>query len=462
MYRLWWGLTLVLGLVQAVDLDINQASLICDAAKAMAQGQWNYYEGTRYGGTVGMFDGYYWWAAGQLFGGLLDYYSWCEPTNDTLKLLIYEGMYHQRGEDNNYIPSNQLMTEGNDDQGMWGLTLMEAVERNFTDPPDVLWLFMAQSVFNTMNSRWDTKNCGGGLIWQIFAWNAGYDYKNLISNGCLFFMGARLARYLGKDNNYTQNYTDTCDLVWNWMESVGFMNLDDANDRSIYDGAKINNNCSINETTKLKWSYTYGVFMAGLAYLYNLTGNDTWKNRAYTIMHAGLDYFVDQKGFMQEMTCFPGKWCNNDQKSFRALWLRCLQLTLVLIPEFSEKIMPFVQKLAQGAAKSCSGGSDGITCGMDWLSGNWDGDFGLGEQQSALEVTLALLAHLKPPPLTENTGGTSKLDPQAGLNTTGLGNSGGLVQNKLDIQTKDKGGAGFITAFVLIVLLATSTWMMVF
>lgn len=100
-------------------------------------------------------------------GGLLDYYTFCDNDNKTLKSLIYDGMYHQAGESFNYIPSNQSMVEGNDDQGVWGLAVMEAVERNFTDPEDHSWLSMTQAIFNTMDARWDTEHCGGGLRWQI-------------------------------------------------------------------------------------------------------------------------------------------------------------------------------------------------------------------------------------------------------------------------------------------------------
>ena len=95
------------------------------------------------------------------------FYTYCQSDNSTLEKLIYNGMYHQAGENYNYIPSNQSMTEGNDDQGVWGMAIMEAVERNFTEPESHSWLEMVQAVFNTMNARWDADNCGGGLRWQI-------------------------------------------------------------------------------------------------------------------------------------------------------------------------------------------------------------------------------------------------------------------------------------------------------
>ncbi|CAN3364974.1 mannan endo-1,6-alpha-mannosidase Dfg5p [Diutina catenulata] len=447
-----------LTLVTAMDLDVQSKDSVCKAAKLVQDGMWNYYDGFKYGGVVGMFTGYYWWSAGEAFGGILDYYVWCDPNNDTLHDILYDAMWHQRGENYDYIPSNQSMTEGNDDQGVWGLAIMEAVERNFTDPEERSWLAMAQAIFNTMNARWDDEHCGGGLRWQIFTWNSGYNYKNSISNGCLFHIGARLARYLGKDSNMTSNYTKACERVWNWMEAVGFMNMD-VNDtgknHSIYDGANIDNNCSHEDTTHLQWSYTYGIFMSGCAYLWNLTEDEIWKERANVIREAGIRYFTDRQGYMSEMTCAPSKRCNNDQRSFRSLWSRSLQLTSVLIPETYDDIRTYIEKSATGAIASCNGGSDGITCGMDWSKGTWDGVYGLGEQMCALEVTLALLAREVPPPLSVKTGGTSKSEPEAGLNTVDYTN-----QNALDIKGKDKAGAGVVTAIVLAILLGASIWML--
>ena len=70
---------------------------------------------------------------------------------------------------------------------------MIAAETNFENPPtdQPQWLALAQAVFNTQASRWDNTSCGGGLKWQIFTFNNGYNYKNSISNGCFFNLGAR-------------------------------------------------------------------------------------------------------------------------------------------------------------------------------------------------------------------------------------------------------------------------------
>ncbi|ODV68719.1 mannan endo-1,6-alpha-mannosidase DCW1 precursor [Hyphopichia burtonii NRRL Y-1933] len=438
-----FSITLLVQLVVSVELDINDKDSICEAAKSVVQGELNYYEGTKYGGTVGMFSNpYYWWHAGEAFGGLVDYYTFCESDNKTLEKLIYNGMYHQAGDDYNYIPSNQSMTEGNDDQGVWGMAVMQAAERNFTDPKDHSWLEMTQAIYNTMNSRWDTKHCNGGLRWQIFTWNSGYDYKNSIANGCLFHIAARLARFT--DN---KTYAKVAEKVWDWMEDVGFATYVD-DELVVYDGAKIGGNCT--DLTKSKWSYTYGIFLSGCAYMYNYTNDNTWLDRVDEILRSSDFFFKD--GYMFEHTCGGGSDCNNDERTFRSLFSRCLGLTSILAPSTKDTISTWIDTSAQGAASSCSGGTDGITCGEDWSKGSWDGVYGLGEQMSALEVMMALIVKT---PLTADTGGSSKSNVNAGTNTGSEEN-----KNEIKVTSQDKAGAGVLTAVVLLIITGGSIWML--
>lgn len=55
------------------------------------------------------------------------------------------------------------------------MVAMSAAEVNFPNPPkdQPQWLALAQAVYNTQVVRWDTETCGGGLKWQIFAFNNG-------------------------------------------------------------------------------------------------------------------------------------------------------------------------------------------------------------------------------------------------------------------------------------------------
>lgn len=433
--------------VSGVNIDIKSPESVCSAAKYVADGEFNYYEGLKSGGTVGMFSQpYYWWHAGEAWGGLLLYYTFCQSDNDTLKGIVYDGMYHQAGHQYNYIPSNQSMTEGNDDQGVWGLTIMEAAERNFSNPQDHSWLSMSQAIYNTMNSRWDDSSCNGGLRWQIFTWNSGYDYKNTISNGALFHIAARLARYT--DN---ETYVDTAEKVYEWMDEVGFLKNNETK-IDLHDGANVEHNCT--DLTTHKWSYTYGIVTAGCAYMYNHTNDEKWLDRTKKLVEASKYFFKDN--IMQETTCQQTNNCNTDQRTFRSLFSRCLGLTASMAPSTNSTIFEWLQTSANHAAQSCSGGTDHVTCGEDWSHNGWDNKYGLGEQMSALEVMMAVIMHDYPKPYKASSGGTAQSEPESGLDTQDKVN-----QNKIHVKTKDKAGAGILTAIVLLILLAGSVWMAV-
>ena len=142
---------------------------------------------------------------------------------------------------------------------------MSAAEMKFPEPPrkDVSWLALAQAVFNEQASRWETTRCGGGLRWQIFSWNKGYEYKNSISNGCFFQLAARLARYTGN-----QTYADWAVKTWDWMESTPLV----TQQYNIYDGVDMKDNCT--KPIPLEWTYNIGTFLMGAANLYNFVSVD--------------------------------------------------------------------------------------------------------------------------------------------------------------------------------------------
>lgn len=439
------GLQLI-SMVLAVAIDVDSHDSICKALYYIQEGEWNYYDGFRKGGTIGMVvSPYYWWNAGEMFGGLVDYYTFCDSSNSTLEGWILDAMYHQAGAQFDYVPANQSLVEGNDDQGIWGLAVMQAVERNFTNPEGHSWLELTQAVYNTMWARWDTDHCGGGLRWQIFTWNGGYNYKNTISNGCLFHIAARLARYTKLDN-----YSNTAETVWNWMESVEFI-TEKNGQMYIQDGATIDDNCT--DFTKTEWSYSYGILMAGCAYMYDYTKDDKWLTRVQEILTSSSFFFYDGK-ILSESSCAPDH-CNNDQRSFRSLFARCMGLTSVLVPETNVTISNYMRSSAIAAAQSCLGGSDGVTCGENWYKQGWDGVYGLGEQMSALETIQSLLV---PQFVVYNTdnGGSGVSNPDAGLNNRVPTN-----QNALDITGKDKAGAGIITAVALAIIAGGAVWMVI-
>ncbi|KAG7662723.1 DCW1 [[Candida] subhashii] len=443
------SLLLTINFAKAVYLNTNNDTTIREDCNLYAQGLLDYYDGYKYGGVIGMFTyPYYWWEAGGAWGSLIDYTYFFE--NDTFVPLIKQALEYQTGDDNNYVPLNQSTTEGNDDQGFWGLAVMSAAERNFSNPEDPAkaWLTLTQAVFNTMTARWDYKDCNGGLRWQIFQWNSGYDYKNSVSNGCLFHIAARLARYTSNDT-----YVEWAQKVWDWMYGLGLLTEGDW--WFVYDGANIANNCS--NITKYQWTYNQGLMFSGCAYLYNYTEDEKWYNYTWKLLNSARVFFKNISGsmVMYEAACQPSKTCNNDQRSFKAYFSRFLGMTSVLVPDTEPMITKWLTDSANAAAGSCSGGYDGHTCGLDWTNWTqgWDGMYGLGEQMSALEVTQNLMVHKRPPPFTANTGGSSEANPAAGY---------GSVTTEtppLKIGPGGKAGAGIITAIVGVSLIGACIWL---
>lgn len=449
-------LFLTAGLVKSVvclNFSTDDVESIYAAQALLAKGLMDYYNGNDTGQTPGMFVyGYYWWEAGVAWGTMLDYSFY--TGNTTYDGLVKSSLLFQTGDGWDYMPANQTNTEGNDDQAFWGIAAMQAAEKNFSNPTGDFpgWLYLAQATFNTMAWRWDPEHCGGGLRWQIFTWNAGYDYKNSVSNGCLFNLAARLARYTGNNT-----YVEWAERVWDWAVKVDFLSVSNTSSETfVYDGAYIENNCS--DTRKAEWTYCYGLFMSGSAYLYNYTNNTVWLERIESVWKRGTVFF--QNGVMYEAACQPYNKCNTDQRCFKGIFSRFLGLTMLMAPATVDSISPYILSSAEALKTSCSGGSDGHTCGLNWMEGSWDGVYGLGEQICALDLMNTLLIHTKPGPLTADDGGSSTGDGAAGSNAGSTGENGNF-KSSLDLSTKDRAGAGIITAVVLIFMLASSWWMMI-
>ena len=342
----------------------------------------------------------------------------------------------------------------------------------FQDPPkgQPSWLALSQTVFNLQANRWDTDHCNGGLRWQIFTWNLGYDYKNSISNGGFFQLAARLARYTGNDT-----YAQWADKTWDWMAGTALFTPEKG--YAVYDGANIANNCT--NPSRIQWTYNVGTMLMGAANMYNYVchicvlfssshahcyfqtkGAPKWRTRVQGLINASQLFFPQQYGgnVMQEVACEPQNTCNNDQPSFKAYLAQWLAATSKLAPFTADYVREKLHDSAMGAAAQCVGGSGGSTCGRAWHSTTWDGKTGVGEEMSALSVIQSNLVRKVKSPVTQQDGGTSIGDPSAG--------SQGDHPNKAfdpsswrKITVADKAGAGVVTALVSIWLVATTSWM---
>ncbi|KAF8472572.1 glycosyl hydrolase family 76-domain-containing protein [Kalaharituber pfeilii] len=446
-------------MVQAqIPLNLDDPESIKQAASIAAAGMMKEYVGNQPGQIPGKFPDppYYWWESGAAWGAMVDYWYYTEDTqyND----IVSEGLLWQVGPANNFMPPNASKSLGNDDQCFWALAVIAAAEKKFPDPPEdqPQWLALAQGVFNSQAKRWDTKTCRGGLRWQIFTFNIGFDYKNTVSNGCFFQLGARLARYT---NNNT--YAVWAERAYNWTVESKLL----TDDFRVYDGVDVvpdGGNCS--KINILQWSYNAGLYIAGAAYMYNFTSSVVWKERLDNLINAAFVFFAvpewnqGERDVMIEVACEESNNCNTDQRSFKAYLSRFLALAVKIAPHTYNMIMPKLRVSAQAAARQCKGPPDGTTCSLKWAKDDWRAEYtGLGEQMAALEVIQSNLINTVVPPVTADKGGTSKGDPTAGTDEDKL------VQplNLSPIKTRDRVGAGFLTAIVLSGILGGALWMMI-
>lgn len=404
-----------------------------------------YYKGNESGQTPGLLGApYYWWEAGGMFGSLIQYYHF---TGDaTYNNEIMQAMMWQVGPHNDYMPPNETASLGNDDQAFWAMAAMSAAENNFPNPSpgNPGWLELAQAVFNEQAGRWDTQFCNGGLRWQIYQTNTGYDLKNTISNGCFFNIAARLARYTGD-----QHYADWAVKVWDWMWRIGL--IDEA--YNVYDSSEADRlNCT--QIGHNQWTYNAGTMLMGASTMYNYTnGSDLWRNRTAGLLNTiEFDFFPNNSGVMKDI-CEEYNACNPDEKSFKAYLSRWMASSTQMAPFTYNQSYTLLLASAKAAAAQCNGGTSGKLCGQKWYQdGKWDGTDGPGQQMSALEAILGTLIKHTVAPLTNTTGGTSPSVPTAGYNSSDVP-PGSIVT---PATKPGRAGGWILTAFVSV--LALWTW----
>ncbi|KAI1779272.1 glycoside hydrolase family 76 protein [Hypoxylon cercidicola] len=452
---------MVVCLVGAYDLDVQSSDSIKDVAKQMAEDLVSFYNGNEPGQTPGLLpQPYYWWEGGAFMGALIDY--WYYTGDTTYNDIAQEGLLFQVGPYNDFMPPNQTLTEGNDDQGFWAMAVMTAAEYKFQDPPEgqPQWLALAQAVFNTQAARWDQDHCNGGLRWQIFTWNNGFDYKNSISQACFFNVAARLALYTGNST-----YADWAVRTWDWMVNVKFI---DDNYR-VYDGAHIEDNCTT--ITPYEFSYNVGAFLLGSAAMAAYTNNsnqtgdaEMWHERVDGLLNSTENIFFygndTNDKVMIEIACEPVNLCDTDQLSFKAYLSRWMAATTKWAPWTFDRIKTLLGNSAMAAARQCTGGDNKRMCGLKWAnnSGIWDGTMGIGQQMAALEVVLANSIQEAKPPVTNGTGGTSVGDPSAGGSDEGRIDPVGRYYGP--VTTGDRAGAIICTIVIIFSLLTGAAFMM--
>lgn len=366
---------------------------------------------------------------------MIQYWYYTGDTSNNAAIL--QGMNWQSGGHSDFFTSNYSQYIGNDDQQIWALAAMTAAELDFPQQPSkTAWITMAENVFNEQIQRWDTTSCGGGLRWQIYPYGAGYTVKNAISNGHLFELSARLARYT---NN--QTYSDWAEKIWDWSAKT----LMNTTDWTVYDSVETSDDCK----TKSGWqsTFNYGPFIRGDLYMYNLVSNPPnppidhrltrvqtdskvpkWERSLQGLLTNSVRLFFPKNyggDILTQVDCETIGTCDTFQIALKGSFAQALASVAILAPQAAFRMLPLLQGSAVAAAKTCTGGADGTECGTKWYTSTYDGTTGMAQDLSATSLfTANLVAFEKQPPGTqanavnETAAGTST---SAGV-STGSGN----------------------------------------
>jgi mannan endo-1,6-alpha-mannosidase len=216
----------------------------------------------------GLFDSdIFFWEAGTVWNAMVEY---SHLTGDSqFDDTVSQALQFQIGENDAYMPLHQTKTLGNDDQSCWGLAAMNAAEVGLSKPKNHEWVDYATNVWNTQALRYDDQEhngtCGGGLKWQIFSFNSGYNYKNTFSNGNFFLLSARLAKFTGN-----ATYTEYANKIFKWSQHVGLV----SEDWRVYDGTSDTKNCS--SVTTFQFTANHGIYTEGAALMYNMVSHQPY------------------------------------------------------------------------------------------------------------------------------------------------------------------------------------------
>ncbi|EAW12434.1 glycoside hydrolase family 76 protein [Aspergillus clavatus NRRL 1] len=437
---------LLLQQVALADLGIqaNNVETLKSAGKDLAAPMMDFYKKNQTEGIPGKLTGT-WYVAGAMFMTLIQY--WQASGDDTYNSIVSHDLMFQSGENYDFFSKNYSQWLGNDDQMFWGLASITASETGF---PDIsgkpTWTSLARVVFNMQVERWDRGTCDGGMRWQIWPYQAGYTMKNAISNGGLFELSARLARF-------TKNgtYADWAEKIWDWSVTTPLLQTD-----RWYIADSTSNEANCKDAGNTQWSYNYGTYLSGASFMYNYTnGDQKWLNRVNGLLDSLLATFSPKQlggNVLSEVACEPIMTCDRNQLGFKGYVAMWLAQTSILVPSTADRIYPVLQGSALAISKQCSAPDN--TCGMRWYQPTWDGYTpGLETQMAALAgVTSNLMFFKSAAPKTIESNPDGK---EHQIATPGDERPDQLAP----INTGDRAGAWILTVVIVVLVGGSVGWL---
>ncbi|PLB55690.1 hypothetical protein P170DRAFT_344344 [Aspergillus steynii IBT 23096] len=321
---------------------------------------------------------------GEAYITLIRYWN---ATGDVLyNDLITKRMDSKRGVENDYRPRK---SNGTCRQAVWGLAAMTAAETNFPQGKSMpSWLFLAKRVFSTLSYMYDKSFCDGGIVCSSEAPNE----KDALANGMFFQLAARLA-YATTDDYERKIYTGAAVMAWEWGVKTQML---DENKWSVAMSVKntTEGGSTCAPSTRSEWSYMYGLYLSGAAYLLKLNEGLSWEERVPNLLYSVLNkFFIDD--VMRELGPRGDLGTNEtivpEMQSQIGMLASSLATVANLIPETAEYIAPSLRITATAAAKQCSGSENGTVCGSEWTSPIYDQNPSLGNSMSAVNVFTSVL-----------------------------------------------------------------------
>lgn len=177
-----------------------------------------------------------------------------------------------------------------------------------------------------------------------------------------------------------------------------------------------------------------------------------WKQRVEKLVDHGLQTFF-VRDIAYEPSCEGVGTCSTDMLSFKGYLHRWYSTMTVIAPFTAEKVLPVLKTSAQAAIKQCTGGALGRQCGFKWDTGVYDGRTGAGQEMNVVGAVSSLLIGQSKAPVTGDSGGTSKGNPNAGSNPNSF------QRPVTPITTGDRAGAGIVTIILIVSICTVLGWM---
>jgi len=199
--------------------------------------------------------------------------------------------------------------KSDDDTAWWALAWLQAYD--LTHVP--AYLAMAETDADYIHGGWDA-TCGGGVWWQ----RNPRAYKNAITNELFLELTASLHNNIPGDAKYLR----WAEAEWSWFDHSGLINESNL----INDG--LDDSCANN--ADVTWTYNQGVILAGLAQLYQATGNRSLLSAAERIATAAIGQ-LSPGGILAE-PCERGSCAarlDTNTQSFKGIFVRDLKVLAV-------------------------------------------------------------------------------------------------------------------------------------